>query len=104
MVGAKDRTTNQVRAAVINDTSREELEGFIHNRVKPGSTVYTDEHQSYGRIWLNFQHSSVRHSVRQYVNGKAHTNGIESFWAMLKRGYYGTYHHMSPKHLQRLRG
>ena len=44
---------------------------------------------------------SVNHSVKEYVNGQAHTNGIESFWALLKRGYYGTYHKMSPKHLQR---
>ncbi len=40
-------------------------------------------------------------AVKEYVNGQAHTNGIESFWAMLKRGYYGTYHRMSPKHLHR---
>ncbi len=43
----------------------------------------------------------VRHSAKEYVNGMAHTNGIESFWSMLKRGYYGTYHHMSAKHLDR---
>ena len=46
-------------------------------------------------------HESVKHSVKEYVNGQAHTNGIESFWALLKRGYHGTYHHMSPKHLSR---
>lgn len=44
---------------------------------------------------------SVNHSVKEYVNGQAHTNGIESFWVLLKRGYYGTYHKMSPKHLHR---
>lgn len=43
----------------------------------------------------------VKHSVKEYVNGQAHTNGIESFWALLKRGYHGTYHHMSAKHLDR---
>ena len=46
-------------------------------------------------------HETVKHSVSEYVNGMAHTNGIESFWALLKRGYHGTYHHMSDKHLQR---
>ena len=46
-------------------------------------------------------HETVKHSVSQYVNGQAHTNGMESFWGMLKRGYHGTYHRMSPKHLQR---
>ena len=44
---------------------------------------------------------AVKHSINQYVNGKLHTNGIESFWAMLKRGHKGTYHKMSNKHLGR---
>ena len=48
-----------------------------------------------------FDHESVKHSVGQYLDGMAHTNGIESFWAMLKRGYHGTYHRMSAKHRQR---
>ncbi len=43
----------------------------------------------------------VKHSIGEYVKGKAHTNGIESFWSMMKRGYYGTYHRMSPAHLNR---
>ena len=46
-------------------------------------------------------HRSVRHSVGEYVDGQAHVNGMESFWAMLKRAYYGTYHRLSPFHLQR---
>ena len=48
-----------------------------------------------------YTHEAVNHSVGEYVRGMAHTNGIESFWAMLKRGYQGTYHHMSSKHLDR---
>ena len=101
VVGMKDRATNHVRATVVEGTTQDELEGFIQDRVEPGATVYTDDHGGYNRLWLNFEHASVRHSVREYVKGQAHTNGIESFWAMLKRGYYGTYHRMSEKHLQR---
>ena len=101
VVGAKDRTTNQVKASVIQGTTQKDLEGFIQDSVEPGSTVYTDDHGGYNRLWLDFEHASVRHSVREYVKDQAHTNGIESFWAMLKRGYYGTYHRMSEKHLQR---
>ena len=101
VAGAKDRETNRVSATVIQGTTQEELEDFIQDRVKPGSTVYTDDHGGYNRLWLDFEHSSVRHSVREYVKGQAHTNGIESFWAMLKRGYYGTYHRMSEKHRER---
>ena len=66
-----------------------------------GSTVYTDDYSSYVGLCTDFHHRSVRHSIRQYVKGQAHTNGIESFWALLKRGYYGIYHRMSPKHLNR---
>ena len=47
------------------------------------------------------EHETVNHSVGEYVRGMAHTNGIESFWAMHKRGYHGTYHHISAKHLHR---
>ena len=101
IAGMKDRETNRVSATVIQGTTQEDLEGFIQDRVEPGSTVYTDDHSGYNRLWLDFEHSSVRHSVREFVKGQAHTNGIESFWALLKRGYYGTYHRMSEKHLQR---
>ena len=72
----------------------------MQDTVEPGSTVYTDEHRAY-RGMANLDHKAVRHSVGEYVNGMAHTNGIESFWAMLKRGYIGTYHHFSVKHLSR---
>ena len=64
-----------------------------------GATVYTDDHGGYQG--MPFEHETVKHSISEYVNGMAHTNGIESFWALLKRGYHGTYHHMSEKHLGR---
>ena len=50
---------------------------------------------------VDFEHEAVRHSVGEYVRDMAHTNGLESFWALLKRGYVGTYHHFSEKHLHR---
>ena len=101
VVGMKDRKTNKISASVVQGTTRADLEGFIQKRVEPGSKVYTDDHGGYSSLWLDFEHQSVRHSVKEYVRGMAHTNGIESFWAMLKRGYYGTYHRMSAKHLGR---
>lgn len=63
------------------------------------STVYTDEARAY--IGLGRYHEAVRHSVGEYVRGQAHTNGIESFWSGMKRGFDGVYHKMSPKHLDR---
>ena len=101
VAGVKDRETNKVSATVIQGTTQENLEEFIQERVEPGSTVYTDDHSGYASLWTSFEHQSVRHSVREFVKGQAHTNGIESFWALLKRGYYGTYHRMSEKHLDR---
>lgn len=60
--------------------------------------VYTDDSQIYARLP---RHRSVNHSRGQYVDSACHTNGIESFWAIFKRGHYGTYHQMSPRHLHR---
>ena len=50
-------------------TGESGLEGFIQDRVEPGSTVYTDDHGGYNRLWMDFNHASVRHSVREYVSG-----------------------------------
>ena len=102
VVGAKDRSTNAVSAAVVANTDAKTLQGFVGDHAAKGATVYTDDHGGYKG--LPFDHETVRHSVSEYVNGQAHTNGIESFWALLKRGYHGTYHHMSEKHLQRYVG
>ena len=99
VVGAKDRASNRVSATVVSSTDKATLQGFIADRAAPGSTVYTDEHGSYEG--MPFDHEAVNHSAGEYVRGKAHTQGIESFWAMLKRAHKGTYHCMSPKHLDR---
>ena len=75
------------------------LQGFVAARTAPGATVYTDEHGSYRG--MPFRHETVKHSVGEYVSGQAHVNGMESFWSLLKRGYHGTFHHVSEKHLGR---
>ena len=98
VVGMKDRETNTVKATVVKRTDAATLQGFVNENREEGATVYTDEHRSYEGL---DNHESVKHSVSEYVKDQAHTNGIESFWAMLKRGYHGTYHHMSEKHLDR---
>ena len=67
-----------------------------------GSTVYTDDHRGYiGVGGLLYKHEAVKHSAKEYVRGRVHTNGIESCWALLKRAYMGTHHWWSPKHLHR---
>ena len=99
VVGAKDRSTNQVSAATVPSTDKASLQGFVVDRVAAGAQVYTDEHAAYDG--LPYPREAVRHSAGEYVHGMAHTNGIESFWSMLKRGYVGTYHQFSVKHLDR---
>ena len=64
--------------------------------------VYTDDHRGYSGVGKEFyEHKTVNHSAREYVKGMAHTNGIESVWAVLKRGYNGVYHNWSMKHMTR---
>ena len=99
VVGAKDRATNKVRAMVVKATDAQTLQGFVVATALAGATVYTDDAAAYKG--MPFDHASVRHSVGEYVDGMAHTNGIESFWSMLKRAHKGVYHKMSAKHLQR---
>lgn len=100
VAGAKDRETGQVSAQVVADTSKASLRPFVVERAEPGAEVFTDEHSAYTGM-PGVRHRAVKHSVGEWVDGQAHVNGLESFWAMLKRGYHGTYHRMSAKHLGR---
>ena len=99
VVGIKDRQSNQVRAKVVERTDAETLQGFVVDHADAFAKVYTDEASAYKS--LPFEHESVKHSVGEYVKGQAHTNGMESFWSMLKRAHKGTFHKISPKHLDR---
>ena len=99
VVGMKDRATNQVRAGVVESTDKATLQGFVVEHTTPDTMVYTDDASAYSG--LPREHETVKHSVAEYVRGQAHTNGAESFWAMLKRAHTGTFHKMSPKHLVR---
>ena len=99
VAGVKDRATGQVRARVVQDTKAKTLQPFVERHTDAGAVVYTDEATAYKGI--NRTHETVCHSVGEYVRDMAHTNGMESFWATLKRGYNGVFHHFSEKHMQR---
>ena len=99
VVGAKDRTAKQVTAKVVAETDRATLQGFVSETASLGATVYRDEATVYQSI--PFEREAVKHSVSENFRGKAHTNGAESFRSLLKRGYHGTFHHLSEKHLNR---
>ena len=100
IVGARDRETGRVVAKPIAFTDKEDLQGFVASVTEDGSVVYTDEAAAYQGM-PHRSHWTVKHSANEYVKGMAHTNGIESFWSVLKRGLHGTYHHVSVKHLGR---
>ena len=100
VVGLRERGSGQVRAHPISGTDAAHLQGAVRSEVVPGSTIYTDGHRAY-RGMGEYIHEAVEHSVGEYVRDQAHTNGIESFWALLKRGYIGTFHHFSEKHMGR---
>ncbi len=99
VVGIRDRATKKVRAKVTERVDADHLQGFVVENTRQGAQVYTDDSLAY--VSLPFPHESVRHSVSEYVNDMAHTNGVESFWATLKRAHKGTFHKLSPKHLDR---
>ncbi len=98
VVGMKDRPSNEVSLAVTPSTDKDTLQGFVQARTTQEAKVFTDEHGSYRGLP---NHSTVNHGAGSYVDGEVHTNGIESVWAMVKRGITGTYHHISPKHTPR---
>ena len=100
VIGLKQRDTGVVVASPIGIANRYNLMSTVMDNVEPDSMIYTDGHPGYQDIDA-YPHEWVAHSTGEYVRGMAHTNGIESFWSLLKRGYHGTYHYMSFKHLHR---
>jgi transposase-like protein len=91
-----------VRAGKVKDVSAKSLQRIIKQQVKEGSRIMTDEWGGYtGLHKKKYEHSKVRHGRGEYVIGDAHTNTIEGFWALLKRGIIGQYHHVTDKHLNR---
>ena len=102
VVGVKDRATNQVVTQVVESTTKKVLQGFVIRHTEDEATVYTDEHAAYRG--LPRYHEAVAHGAGEYVRGMAHTNGLESHWALFKRGLDGVYHHVSVKHLHRYAG
>ena len=97
VVGMLERK-GRVRAEVIMERSHLPLRAVANKHIAPGASLVTDEWGGYKGI--NFEHAIINHAV-EYVNGQVHTNGIENFWALLKRGLHGTYISVEPFHLDR---
>lgn len=101
VLGLRERGGRTI-AMPVPDTGGATLQGAVRAHVAAGSVVLTDENAAYrGLDGMFYRHQAVRHSAKEFVNRMAHTNGIESVWAVLKRGFNGVYHHWSGKHLRR---
>lgn len=89
----------KVIAKKAKDTSSKTLKSFINSKVKKASEIMTDEWKAYRGLSKNFDHFVIKHNQGEYVRGNVHTNTIENFWSLLKRGIIGQYHWLSTKHL-----
>src|ERR1022692_1864426 len=90
----------EVRASVVETRRKKPLQAMVHENVEAGSNVYSDALKSYEGLEQDFTHQVIDHAVA-YVNGQVHTNGLENFWCLLKRGLNGTYISVEPFHLFR---
>ncbi len=101
VLGMRERG-GRTRAKPVASTEAKNLQAAIHKYVETGSTLHTDEHGGYvGLDGVFYKHERIDHGAGEYVRDGVTTNGIESVWAVLKRGLHGTYHHASAKHLAR---
>jgi transposase-like protein len=99
VVGFRERGGN-IKAKFVPDRSKETLLPVVYENVAPDSILMTDDYAGYFELAKNFEHYTVNHSAKEFVNQMAHTNGIENFWSHLKRGIDGIYHQISKEHLQ----
>jgi transposase-like protein len=90
----------QVRTTVVANRKKAALQGEVRKHVEAGTALYTDALLSYNGLAGDYAHQVVDHAV-EYVNGQVHTNGLENFWSLLKRGISGTYVSVEPFHLFR---
>ena len=106
--GGKDKITvmgmlergGKVRAMVVDTRKKKELQKQVREHVEAGSAIFSDELRSYNGLSADYQHAVINHAI-EYVNGNVHTNGMENFWSLLKRGLHGTYVSVEPFHLFR---
>jgi len=91
----------RTRARTVEKADQATLFPEIYRNVEAGSTIHTDENNAYRGLGWSFKHETINHKAHEYVRDGVSTNSIEAVWAVLKRGVYGTFHHVSPKHLDR---
>jgi len=100
VLGMRERGGRTKAMPVVN-ADKQTLFNSIFENVEAGSTLHTDEARAYQGLGYSYKHETVNHSIGEYARDDVTTNGIEAVWAVLKRGIYGTFHHVSEKHLGR---
>jgi transposase-like protein len=100
VMGILDRKTKKIRLRHVANTQRETLQGVVREYVEGGSYIFSDAWVAYTRLDREYIHQVIDHAEK-YVDGEVHTNGIENFWSLLKRGLKGTYVSVEPFHLFR---
>ncbi|MGB3606536.1 IS1595 family transposase [Psychroserpens sp.] len=100
IIGIIERNGNVALKHVTGET-RQNMVDFVTTHVPHDSTIYSDEAPAYNQLKRFYTHDNVKHAVNIFVEGQVHTNTIENFWSVLKRGLYGVYHQVSDKHLER---
>jgi transposase-like protein len=100
MVFGALETGGKIKTKVLPDNTSVSLKGAIKESIHPGSIMVSDDNRGYSTVKNDYAHVIINHSAGEYVNGAFHTNGIENFWSLFKRGIIGIYHQVSHKHLQ----
>jgi len=100
IIGIIERNGKVALKYVSGETTQNMVE-FVKTHVPQDSTIYSDEAAAYTQLKKTYKHDNVKHSLNIYVEGQVHTNTIENFWSILKRGIYGVYHQVSDKHISR---
>lgn len=100
VVGMRERN-GRVRATPVAGTDGATMKAVVEDNVRAGSTLHTDDASGYNALMGDYYRAEVNHSTGEYSRLGVTTNGVESVWAVMKRGVYGVYHHVSPKHLHR---
>lgn len=101
VLGMRERG-GRTRAIPLDFTDKDTIQGTVMDNVSPEAVLHTDEASAYNGIGAHFAgHETINHSAGEYTRGTVTTNGIESVWALLKRGVYGTFHQISDKHTAR---
>lgn len=92
-------SNSRVVVRAVADSKKATIQPIMRASVAIGGVIHSDEHKGYKGLSKHYTHETVTHSAGEYVRGKVHTNGIENFWSLFKRGINGIYHQVSPKHL-----